>query len=71
VAGQHSLTKILAQKWGETTAEDKKIYYLKYTEDKKRYDREMQAYHQKKQLLQEQLQQQISAIETAPPATTT
>ena len=25
VAGQHSLTKILAQKWGETTAEEKEV----------------------------------------------
>lgn len=25
VAGQHSLTKILAQKWGETSADDKKV----------------------------------------------
>ena len=25
VAGQHSLTKILAQKWGETTTDDKKV----------------------------------------------
>ena len=25
VAGQHSLTKILAQKWGETSTEDKKV----------------------------------------------
>ena len=25
VAGQHSLTKILAQKWGETTTDDRKV----------------------------------------------
>ena len=25
VAGQHTLTKILAQKWGETSADDKKV----------------------------------------------
>lgn len=44
VAGQHDLTKILAKLWSEATAEDKKQYYQKYEEDKRRYDREMKAF---------------------------
>lgn len=40
-------------------------YYLKYTDDKKRYEREMQAYQLKKQEQQEQMQQQLAAMTAA------
>ena len=40
-------------------------YYLKYTDDKKRYEREMQAYQQKKQELMELQQRNLSAITAA------
>ncbi|CAG0891647.1 unnamed protein product [Darwinula stevensoni] len=59
---KQDITRILAHKWNALSQEDKKVYYMKYEQDKERYQAE-------KQQVQQQLQTaQLQTPELPPPS---
>lgn len=48
------LTKALAQKWHDLSAQQKQVYYELYEREKERYEQELKAFNEEQKLLAEQ-----------------